>query len=221
MPGGDVGLAIIIFTFIVKLILFPLSAKSIDTQRKMRELEPELKNIQEKFKDNKEEQAKATMALYKEKKMNPFSGFFSVLLQIPIIIALYRVFLSGGLPMVDASQLYSFVKVPAMVSMSFLGILDVAKKSVVLALLAGVSQYFQAKYVLPKSTPKKSVDGKPLAFKDEFMRGMNLQMQYVLPGFIFIVAWSVSGAVALYWISNNTFAILQELYMRKKNGTVK
>ncbi len=217
VPGGDVGVAIILFTIFVKLVLFPLSARSITTQRRMRELEPEMKAVQEKYKGDKEEQARATMALYKEKKLNPFSGFFLILIQIPIIIALYQVFIGAGLPKINTELLYSFVHTPILVSMKFFGILNVAERSLILALLAGITQYFQAKYVLPPSAPRSGGEKKEGSFRDEFMRGMNLQMQYFLPVFITFVSWTVSGAVALYWVTNNLFSIAQELYMRKKN----
>ncbi len=216
LPHGDVGLAIILFTILVRLILFPLSKRSLQNQKQMRELEPEMKKIKEEFKDNKEEQAKRTMALYKEKKLNPFSGILLVLIQIPIIIALYQVFLHGGLPAINTSLLYSFVKAPTEVSMIFLGFFDVAaKKNIILAILTGLTQYLQARFSLPPSVPKPK-DGKPGNFQDEFTRGMSTQMKYVLPVFIAFITYGLSGAVGLYWVTNNLFTIGQEFWMRRK-----
>ena len=138
IPGGDLGLAVIILTILVKLILFPFSQKSIKNQAAMNILTPELNKIKNNG-TSKEEQARLTFELYKKHKTNPFSGCLLVLIQIPIIFALYYVFLKGinfgdGL-------LYSFIHVPANVNMTFLGIINIGGKSLLLAILAGVSQY--------------------------------------------------------------------------------
>jgi YidC/Oxa1 family membrane protein insertase len=98
IPFADAGIVVIIFTIIVKIILFPLSIKATKSQMEMKSIEPQLKEIKEKYKDNKEELSKKTIELYKEKEINPFSGFFVLLIQLPIIIALYSVFLRSGLP---------------------------------------------------------------------------------------------------------------------------
>ena len=144
VPYGDVGLAVIILTILVKLILFPLSQKAIESQAAMNVLAPELKKIKESGK-SKEEQARLTFELYKEHKTNPFSGCLLVLVQIPIIFALYYVFFKGI--NFDSSLLYSFVPAPENVNMIFLGILDLSQKSLILAILAGVSQYLQAHFM--------------------------------------------------------------------------
>lgn len=215
LPGGDVGAAIILFTIFVRLVLYPLSKSSLKSQRKMRELQPAMEKIKVEFKDNKEEQAKRTMALYSENNVNPFSGILFLFIQIPLIIALYQVFLRGGLPIVNAALLYSFVHVPALVSMQFLGIVNVASAhNIPLALLAAISQYFQAKYTLPPAKPK-SADAKA-SFQDDFTRGLGLQMKYMLPIFIGFFAYGVAGAVALYWITNNLFSIAQELMISRE-----
>jgi len=90
--------------------------------------------------NDKQKQAAATMALYKERGVNPFSGFLLILIQIPIIIALYQIFLKNGLPVIETGILYSFVPAPENVSISFLGLIDITKKSLFLALLAGVTK---------------------------------------------------------------------------------
>ena len=89
IPAGDVGLAIIATVLLVKLVLFPVSIKAVKTQKIMREIEPKLKEIREKHKDDRQEQAQAMMAVYQEAGMNPLASVFLILLQIPIIIALY------------------------------------------------------------------------------------------------------------------------------------
>jgi YidC/Oxa1 family membrane protein insertase len=214
LPGGNIGLAVIILTILIKLILFPLSQKSIATQVKMRKIEPEMKKIKEKYKDQKE-QAQKIMELYKEHKLNPFSGCFLMLLQLPVIFALYYVFLQGF--KFDAVVLYSFVHIPETVNTYFLGI-NLLGKSVVLALIAGASQYYQLRFAMPAVAPAEK--GKELTFQEEFTRNMTLQMKYIFPVMVFFIAYTISSAIALYWIVSNLFAIAQELYVRRKTNII-
>jgi YidC/Oxa1 family membrane protein insertase len=217
VPGGDVGIAIIVLTLMVKFILYPLTQKSIIVQAKMKAIQPELDRIKAEYPD-KQEQAQKTFALYKENNVNPFSSCIVVLIQFPIIIALYYVFLKG-LPLMN-DTLYSFVHVPAHISMKFLGIVDMQKSSLVLALLAGLTQFFQARLTSMKMTPPKS-DG---SFKNEMMKSLQLQTQYVLPIFIALIATRIASAVALYWVTSNLFTIGQEFIVRKraeKQGVLK
>ncbi|HMA77936.1 MAG TPA: YidC/Oxa1 family membrane protein insertase [Candidatus Paceibacterota bacterium] len=216
IPGGDVGLAIVATTVVVKFILLPLSVKATKTQVIMRELEPKLKVLKETYKDDREAQAREMMALYREAGLNPFASILLIFLQIPIIIALYLSVYSGGgvaLPDINTNLLYPIVAVPALVSMFFLGVIDMAGRSLPLALLAGVTQFFQAKYAMPAPEPRQP-DAEP-NFKDDFQRTMHAQMRYVLPIVIFFVAYTISAAIALYFVVSNLFAIAQELYVRR------
>ncbi|MDD5068159.1 MAG: YidC/Oxa1 family membrane protein insertase [Candidatus Pacebacteria bacterium] len=220
IPHGDVGAAIILFTILIRFVLYPLSKKSLESQRKMKELGPQMEQIKIDFKDNKDEQAKRTLALYKENKINPFSGILFMFIQLPIVIALYQVF-RGDLSkaMIDLNLLYSFIHTPSVINLHFLGFLDITHtKNIVLALLAAASQFFQAKYTLSATTPSKvpSDPNKKASFQDEFSKGMSLQMKYMLPAMIGIFAYGFSGAVTLYWITNNLFSIVQELLIKKK-----
>lgn len=208
VPGGDIGIAVILLTILVKIILFPLSQRSIENQAKMSKLSPELKKIKESG-ASKEEQAKMTFELYKVHKTNPFSGCLLVLIQIPIIFALYYVFRQGL--SFDSGYLYSFIHAPENVNMSFLGILDLGGKSVVLAVLAGISQYFQARF-MPKPAPSDGNGG----FQESFAKSMHMQMKYVFPFLVAFIAYSVSGAIALYWVTSNVFAVCQQIYVNKK-----
>ncbi|HAS80988.1 MAG: membrane protein insertase [Candidatus Nomurabacteria bacterium GW2011_GWE1_32_28] len=209
IPGGDVGVAIVILTLFVKTILFPLSQRSIESQMKMNLLAPELKKIKDSGK-SKEEQAKQTFELYKNNKTNPFSGCLLVLIQIPIIFALYYVFLKGI--NLESGLLYSFINPPEHINMLFFGILDIGQKSIVLAVLAGVSQYFQAR-LMPKPVIS---DDKNSSFQNNFAKSMSTQMKYVFPFVIAFIAYSISGAVALYWITSNIFAVGQQMYANRK-----
>lgn len=216
IPGGDLGIAVILLTIIVRLLLYPLTQKSIEGQAKMNLLAPEITKIKESG-ASKEEQAKMTFDLYKKHKTNPFSGCLLVLIQIPVILALYFVF-SKGIS-IDSSLLYSFVPRPETLNTMFLGLINISDKSLILALLAGISQYFQAHYMPHPPTPKK--DSKD--FAASFQKSLQMQMKYFFPIFIFILLYtdflgvSLSGAVALYWITNNIFAILQQIRADKKH----
>ena len=211
-PGGNVGIAIILLTIGVRIILLPLSHKSIVSQAKMRSITPHIEKLKEKHKDDKQEQARKTMALYKEHGINPFSGCLLVLLQLPVIFALYFVFFKG-LPSLNADILYSFVKHPEVINMMFLGIL-LTKKSFILALIAAITQYYQIKLSMP-ALAALDKDAKP-SFKDDFARSLNMQMRYMLPLIVFGVSYTISAAIALYWATTNLFSIAQELYVKRK-----
>lgn len=213
IPGADVGVAVIVLTVIVKLILFPLSTKAVRTQIKMKMIQKPLDEIKEKYKDKKEEMGRAMLDLYKENKINPFSGILVMFIQIPVILALYWIFLRSGLPSIDSSLLYSFVHNPEQVNMNFLGIMNIGEsKSIVLALLAAVTQHLQARFSFPKQ--EKKPDGQKTSFQEDMMRGMSVQIKYVMPIFIFFVAYNLISVAALYWTVSNIFAIGQELYIR-------
>lgn len=211
LPWIDAGMAVILFTGLVKLLLFPLSQKAARTQIEMKALEGEINELKTKHGGDKEALAKATMQLYRDRKVNPFTSFLIIFIQIPIILALYYIFYKGGLPNVQSSLLYSFVSVPR-VNMQFLGLVDISKQSLLLGILAGVTQYFQISFALPKPDSR----GKAASLKDDFTRSLNMQMRFVMPVIVAFIAYRISGAVALYWITSNLFAIGQELYVRKK-----
>lgn len=217
VPGANVGIAIILLTIVVRTALLPLSHKSVVSQAKMRSLAPHLEKLKEKHKDNKQEQARKTMELYKEHGINPFSGCLLVLIQLPIIFALYFVFFKG-LPNLNAEHLYSFVNLPSAVSMMFLGLL-LSKKSLILAFLAAITQYYQIKLSIPAMAPAEP--GAKPSFKDDFARSFNVQMRYMLPVIVFGISYSISAAVALYWTTSNLFSIGHELYVKRKAEEIK
>ncbi len=214
IPGGDVGIAVIALTILVKVILFPLSQKSIESQAEMNILTPELNKIKASG-ASKEEQAKLTFELYKKHNTNPFSGCLLVLIQIPIIFALYYVFYKGI--NFQGGLLYSFIHVPAHINMIFLGVLDISQKSLILAILAGVSQFLQA-YFMPKPPAPAGVPGTGPSFSESFAKSMSAQMKYVFPFLIAFIAYRISGAVALYWITSNLFMVAQQIYVKREKN---
>ena len=200
LPGQDLGVAIILLTLIVKLILFPLTHKALKTQRVMKELEGEIKKIQTDNKDNREEQAKKLMELYRAHGINPFSGFFGIFIQLPILIALYQIFWK------------SLAVLPATVNTMFLGFIPLTEASVGMAAFAAISQYWQAKLaIVPK--PKNT------NIQPDMASMMQKQMLYVFPVIIFMISYKLPAAVALYWTFMNIFAILHEAYVRRIQRT--
>lgn len=211
LPWADAGIVIIILTVLVRLILFPLSRKAVHTQVRMQEIAPEIEEIKKKYKDKPEEQARATLALYREKKLNPFSSILIILIQFPVIIALYQIFLHAGFPSIDPGVLYSFVNAPEAVNTTFLGAVDLTLRSAPLAFLAAITTYFQFKFATKgQSAPKGN------SFADNLAKSMQTQMKYLFPILVFFISYRISGVIALYWFTTNLFTIGQELVVRKK-----
>lgn len=212
VPNYDVGLATIALTLVVKLLLYPVAREATRTQIAMKKLAPKLEELKIKYKD-KEQQAKKMLELYKEHHIHPLSGLVPILVQLPIIIGLYWVFLQGHLPEVDTALLYSFTPVPSEVNMIFLGLVNLAVSSLVLAVLAGVSQMAYAWLASPVPEPAKP-DAAP-SFQNDFARSMSLQMRYVLPLIVGFIAYQASAGVALYLTASNLFSIAQEYWVRR------
>ncbi len=210
----DVGVATVILTILVKLILYPISKKSTVTQTRMKEKEGELALIKEKYKD-KQEQAVKTMEFYKTNNINPFSSILTVIIQIPIIFSLYYIFFKSGLPNIDTNLLYSFIKVPTDISMKFLGLIDVSQKSIILAFLAAITSYWQMDLASKSMGDTKTTKINPNK-KPDFAKIMTKQMKYTMPFIVFFISWKISGVVALYWFVSNVFGIAQDVYIRKQ-----
>jgi len=207
LPGKDLGIAVIVLTILIKLIFYPLGAQALKSQKAMSEIQPKIKEIQEKYKDDKEKQTKVIMEFYKEKKINPFSGCLPLLIQLPIFIALYQVFQKGLRPEA-ITNLYSFISHPAQIDPTFLGIVNLSQPSMFLAVLAGVSQYFQLKTAPqgPKLKQKTS----------DISQMMSKQMTYFLPIFALIICLKLPSAIALYWSVMTIFTILQQYFTLKR-----
>ena len=177
----------------------------------MQILSPEIKKLQEKLKNDKEKLAKETFALYKKYKVNPFSSILTLFIQIPILFTLYFIVRAKGLYQVNTALLYPFVHAPAVLSPLFLGYFVISGPSIILAILAGLSQFTYAYWgipVPPKPDTSTSKPGTPGSMQDEFGRAMMLQMRFVLPFVIGFFSYS-SGAIAIYFITSNIVMLLQ------------
>ena len=214
IPGGDVGIAIILLTIVIRLILLPFSLSAARTQRAMKVLEPKIKELKEKHKGDKEKEAVATLALYRDAKVNPFVSIITVFIQIPILLALYWVFIYEPFATVNSALVYSFTPIPHAVSLEFIGLISVTGKSIVLAALAGISQFFQAHLALSGVGSTKNMGA-----QKGFQQVMNMQLKYVFPILIATISYTTSGAVALYFITTNLAGVLQEWYVRRTMTT--
>lgn len=204
IPGKDIGVVIILVTLAIRILLSPFMHKSLKGQRVMNFIQPKLQEIKEKHKDNKEEQAKAMMELYKEHGINPLSSCLPLLLQLPILIALFQVFskaLNGNL-----NGLYSFVTKPEILDPKFLGLIDLSKPSIPFAIIAGVSQFFQSRMIVQWQAHHKT---------DPTAKIMNLQAMYILPVISIVIAWKLPAGLPLYWIVTTLFSIGQQYYLEK------
>jgi YidC/Oxa1 family membrane protein insertase len=211
LPGHDFGIAVITLTVIIRIILYPLMIKSIRSQRALTDLQPKIQEIQKKHKEDKEKQSKEMMALYQREKINPFGGCLPLLIQLPILIALYRVFWHGFQPE-TMSFLYSFVPHPGAIDPSFLGIVNLGEASIVVAFLAGIAQFFQTKMMTPKTKNKPKERGTATQFSNT----MQKQMLYFFPIFTVFILWRLPAAIGIYWIVTALFSIGQQYLILKK-----
>lgn len=215
VPGHDIGLAIIIMTAVIKLILLPLSKQSIKSQKALQGLQPKIDEIKKKYAGNKEEQGRAMMQLYKQEKVNPFSSCLPLLIQLPFLWAVFMVF-RAGLSGESLDLVYSFIYRPEFINTISLGFIDLAKPNVILAVLAGLAQFWQAKMM---TTKRPEVRGN--GAKDENMMAiMNKQMLYMMPALTVFIGLSFPGGLALYWLVTTLLTALQQLYLFKKKENI-
>ena len=213
LPGHDFGIAVIVLTILIKFILYPLGAQGIRSQKAMSDLQPKLKELQEKFKNDKEKQSKAVMEFYKQEKINPLSGCLPMILQLPILIALFQVFWKG-FGQEQLKFLYGFAPNPGQIDAVFLGMINLAEASVVLAVLTGIMQFFQTKML--SSQQKTAPHQKRGGGAPDFSSMMQKQMLYFFPLFTVFILWRLPSAVALYWLTTTLFTIGQQYIMLKK-----
>ncbi|MDD5039520.1 MAG: YidC/Oxa1 family membrane protein insertase [Patescibacteria group bacterium] len=221
----NLGIAIIILTLIIKLLLYIPSRSSIRSQKALQDAQPKLKALQEKYKDNKEELGRQIMKFYKENKVNPLSSCLPLLIQLPILIALYRVFIAVSqtdptthlLVADQLKHLYEplqaiFATKP--IDPMFLGIVDLSKKgNYILALLAGAAQFWQTKMVMAKKPPQV-----PGAQDERMTAGINKQMMYFMPIITVFFGIQFAAGLTLYWFVSTLFQVGQQWYVFHKDS---
>jgi YidC/Oxa1 family membrane protein insertase len=202
----DIGVVIILVTVVVRLLLLPSFHRSLKHQRALSALQPKMNEIREKYKDDKEAQAKAMMELYSVHKVNPLSSCLPLLIQLPILIALYRVFIQSlnGQHLVG---LYRFVHAPSSINPFFLHFLNLSHPNIIMAVLAGVLQYYQSKISLPKT----STD-------DPTTKMLAYQTLYFLPAITILFGSRFPAGLTLYWVVTTLFGIGQQYYILHKEA---
>lgn len=217
IPGHNFGLSIIVLTALIRLILWPLAGQSIRSQKALQEIQPEINKLKEKYKGDKAEEAKAVMDLYKSKNINPASGCVPLLVQLPVLIALYYALWAGIKHSAIEQSLYSFVHLSDGINFIFLGFIDLTKKSIMLGILAGALQFYQTKMMTTRNTSAQSgKSDKEGSLSDDFAKTMNTQMLYMMPLFTVFIASTLPSGLALYWVTTSAFSIVQQYYQMKK-----
>ncbi len=204
LVGGDIGIAIIVLTILLKVVLAPLSHQSLKSQHALQQMQPKVEELKIKFKDQKEVLSQELMKLYKTEKVNPFSSCLPILIQLPFLIALYQVF-SHGLASQNLDILYSFVQNPGQLNNTFFGWWDLTKPSWPLAVLTGAAQYWQSKSLLKKPTGQTTNTTDTASM-------MNKQMLYIMPAVTVFFGFSLPGGLILYWLVNTLLTVGQQYW---------
>lgn len=211
LPGQDLGVAIIVLTAAVRLILHPLFDRQYHSQRVLATLQPKVAEIKKNVKDQ-QEQTKKIMALYQESGVHPASGCLPVLIQLPVLFALYRVLVNGLHPEA-LTALYSFVPHPGTINPVAFGFLNLGAPNVVLAVLAGVFQYLQSRSLLP---PRKA---RARGGERDLSAMMNTQALYVMPIVTVVIALGFPAGLSLYWVATTILGILQQEFLKRRHGS--
>lgn len=244
LPGHDFGISLIIFTVLIRLLMWPLVKKQLHQTKLMRQVQPELKKVKAKAKGNKALEAQLMMELYKERGIKPFSSIGVLIIQLPIFLALFRVIqiITNERDKLD-TFIYSFMSQlqpikellanPKTFNESLFGI-DLTKHAVgsegvyiplvILALIAAVFQYIQAKQTLPNQTTKKklrdilkeSAAGKQ-ADQSEISAIMSSRMVMLMPIVLFFVVLYFPGALVLYYATFSIVAVIQQHIVLNKD----
>lgn len=180
--GGNYGLSIIIVTILVRILVMPLMVTQIKSSKAMQELQPEIKKINEKYKDDPKKKQEETMKLFQEHNVNPLAGCLPILIQMPILIAFY----------------HAIMRNEYIAEAAFLGIqLGDPDPYYILPALAALTTYLQTKMMgTGLNTTKQAAQQQKI-------------MQILMPGMIFIIGISLPAALSLYWVISNTFTIIQ------------
>ena len=215
IPGHDLGVSIVFLTLSIKLLLLPLSMKAVKGQKELKELQPKLDEIKKKYAKDKEKQTKATMNLYKENKVNPFSSCLPLLIQLPILIAVFQVFRTG---LTDTNlPVYSFIHNPGALNTIGFGFLVLSAPNIFLAVITGVAQYIQAS-MLSGVSPLKSVAKKEGAKDESMMTTMNKQMKFMMPVMTIIIGSTLPSGLMIYWLIGIVFTILEQKIIFKRKS---
>lgn len=234
----DFGISIILLTLLVRFALVPIYKKQLATQKTMQILQPKIKALNEKYKNNKEQQTKALMELYKEHKANPFSGCLPIIVQMFFLFGIFRVLTNiskdGGV--VSVIDKYSFIGSPEKINTLFLGFIDLASTNaiylktffhdislvitsnpshVLLAILAAVAQYFQTKMMMANQPAQKTENSD--SQQPDIAQMMSKQMLVIGPLLTLYMGIQFPAGLALYWLTGTLFMLIQQVMLEKKS----
>lgn len=225
---GDLGLAIIFLTLIIKLALFPTSHAQLKGQAALQETQPKLRALKEQYKNDREGYQRAVIQFYKENKVNPFASCLPLLIQLPILIALYQVFIAGlkvepstGLLLEAQRQhlyggLEAYFALHPIELMSF-NLFDLSKtRNVILALLAGGVTYWQSRMLSTRRPPVAAGAG---GKDEERLASMNKSMMMIAPIMTIFFAYTFPAGLGLYWFVSTLFQVGQQVLFFRKQPT--
>lgn len=216
IPGHYAWLGVVILTLTIRVLLFPIYQKMIKSQKALKETQPIIKELQEKYKNDRQVLATKVMEVYKDKKVNPFSMIgYLLFIQVPIFLGLYYVFAKGLVS--HQGALYSFTQFPDTINTFFFNIDLLVKGSFVIAIFAGMAQFFHGRntLALQPDVPARK-EGEAPNFQDELQRSLRFQTTYFIPVLITVTAYFFPAAIGLYWIINSLFSIVQEKLIQAK-----
>ncbi len=209
IPGHDLAIAIVLLTLVIKIILSPLSVKMFKSQKDMAVIQPKIKALQEKHKGDKQAFAQAQVGLFKEHNVNPLSGCLPLLIQLPVIFVLYRVFING-LKSGSLEALYAFVHNPGVINTVGFGFLNLTSPNHILAIMAGIAQGLQAWLMARLTKQSGGVDADNPAAK------MSQQMMYIFPVMIVFITWKLPAGLALYFVTTTVWSVFEQLYIKRR-----
>lgn len=214
LPFRDAGVAIVLVTLIIQVVLLPLRVLTKKNQERMSALQPKIKEIEERHRNNSEAKGRAMMELYREFKVNPFSGCLLVLVQIPILFAIFDVF-RKGFETDQLNRLYSFVSKPEVLNPIGFGLINLSEPNIYIGVLGAAIQFLQMKIGMPalpaiSKTPSSS----------DIPHLMQKQMVYIIPIVVLISSFQLISALMVYWTISNIFNIIQDgiVWFRKRKN---
>ncbi len=214
VPHGDVGLAIIALTVVMRVVLYPVFSSSIRTQMGMQAMQLELDAATKKFKDKPDELTKARLELLKKHKVNPLAGIGTLVIQLVVLISLYYAMFREGFPAIAEHLLYSFVHAPAVVNTNFFGLLNLlTPHHIVLAALVGVTQYFTIRLTLVRTNAAQSNLSPDKAAAQKMQ---SMMMLYMMPALLTVFGYFFPAAVGLYFVTGNLLSLVQEVLIKRQ-----
>ncbi len=205
---NDFGLAIIVLTLTIRILLYPIFHKGMYHQTAIQRLQPKIKDIQDRHKGDMQKQSEALWELYREHKVNPFSGFLFILIQLPVFIAMYG--LIRGIATNAILPLYSSIGQRQEVSAMFLGLINMHNRDILLIAVAAILQFIQGYYSLTQSSQSASKDKEP-----SMQEQVGRNMVYIMPAMTVLILWNLSSAFALYWAATAAFSIVQQILINR------